>query len=103
MYIRNFSTNCLFTARGDSTPRCISAENVVLASVVTGEAQTSNDINVHTVTQSSPSPILSCVQSVPYAAHVSHISVADSRNKNSMSSFDGSVSKAIHDVHIVST
>ncbi|XXG83925.1 hypothetical protein AAC387_Pa10g1566 [Persea americana] len=97
---RKFSTNCVFTARRGSTQRCISAENVVLASAIKAEAQTSHDINVHVVTQSSPSPILSCIQSAPHAAHVSHISVADSRNKNSKSSFEGSVSKAIHDVHI---
>lgn len=98
---RNFSTNSMSVAKGGSVRSCISTDNAVLASVIKGEARINGDIVVHSVTLSSPSPTISCIQSVPLAARVSHITAADSRDKNSKSSFDGSsVSNAIHDVHI---
>ncbi|KAF9625462.1 hypothetical protein IFM89_023057 [Coptis chinensis] len=50
------------------------------------------NLNVQCVTQSSPSPALTCIQSPPQAAHLSHIAASDSRHDYSQSS--------CHDVHI---
>ncbi|OVA09833.1 JAB/MPN domain [Macleaya cordata] len=49
-------------------------------------------VNVHLVTQSSPSPALSYIQNMPQASSVSHITVADSTRKYSKSFFQ--------DIHI---
>lgn len=60
-------------------------------------------IIAHTVTLSSPSPVLSCVESLPQGAHVSHIPVADSEHGQSKSYTEASTSQVLRDVHIVST
>ncbi|KAF5179313.1 Amsh-like ubiquitin thioesterase [Thalictrum thalictroides] len=52
----------------------------------------SSEINVNCVTQSSPSPVLTFIQSVPEAVQLSHIAASDSRNDQSQSS--------CQDVHI---
>lgn len=49
------------------------------------------------VTQFSPSPVLSCIESYPQKECTSHISLADSDKKLSSSS----TSKVLQDVHIV--
>ncbi|GMP57990.1 hypothetical protein CsSME_00021836 [Camellia sinensis var. sinensis] len=52
---------------------------------------------VHTVTQSSPSPTISCIHSIPHVAEVSRITSADSAGSSS----DGlAASKVLKDVHI---
>lgn len=52
---------------------------------------------VHTVTQSSPSPTISCIHSIPHVAEVSRITSADSASSSS----DGlAASKVLKDVHI---
>lgn len=59
-------------------------------------------IGVHTVTQSSPSPTISCVYNAPHIAEVSRITSADSVHGHSSSSSDGSTaSRVLKDVHIV--
>lgn len=58
-------------------------------------------ITVHTVTQSSPSPVISCVENVPQGARVSHITVTDSEHGHSTSSNESTTSKVLQDVHIV--
>jgi hypothetical protein len=55
-------------------------------------------ITVHTVTQTSPCPILSCVEKAPKYAHVSLIPVADS---DQSSCNQPSASGVLQDVHIV--
>ncbi|XP_058087088.1 AMSH-like ubiquitin thioesterase 1 isoform X2 [Magnolia sinica] len=111
---KDFSTNCVSVVTSGSVRNCIDpVENIGLASVITIDSRigctppespclmssaTAKDCNisVHVVTQSSPSPILSCLQEAPQAAHVSHITVSDSRNVNlRSSSYD-----ITHDVHI---
>ncbi|KAK4598077.1 hypothetical protein RGQ29_015541 [Quercus rubra] len=57
-------------------------------------------ITVHTVTQSSPSPVISCVEDVPQGARVSHITVTDSEHGHSTSSNESTTSKVLQDVHI---
>ncbi|KAE9454610.1 hypothetical protein C3L33_13487, partial [Rhododendron williamsianum] len=58
-------------------------------------------IGVHTVTQSSPSPTISCVYNAPHIAEVSRITSADSVHGHSSSSSDGSTaSRVLKDVHI---
>lgn len=54
-------------------------------------------ITVHTVTQTSPCPILSCVEKAPKYAHVSLIPVADS---DQSSCNQPSASGVLQDVHI---
>lgn len=66
-------------------------------------ASTCQRIIVHTVTLSSPSPIISCVESLPQGAHVSHIPVADSEHGHSKSSTESTTSQVLRDVHIVRT
>ena len=60
-------------------------------------------ITVHTVTQSSPSPVISCVEDVPQGARVSHITVTDSEHGHSTSSNESTTSTVLQDVHIVRT
>jgi hypothetical protein len=60
-------------------------------------------ITVHTVCQSSPSPISSFEERVPQGAHVSHITVSDSEHGHSKSSNESTTSKVSQDVHIVRT
>uniref|UniRef100_A0A2P2JFS8 Mov34 family protein n=1 Tax=Rhizophora mucronata TaxID=61149 RepID=A0A2P2JFS8_RHIMU len=55
-------------------------------------------ITVYTVTLSSPSPILSCVEKVPKNGHVSLLAAGDSDAK---SCNQPGASKVLHDVHIV--
>lgn len=57
-------------------------------------------ITVHTVCQSSPSPISSFEERVPQGAHVSHITVSDSEHGHSKSSNESTTSKVSQDVHI---
>ncbi|KAF8378286.1 hypothetical protein HHK36_029625 [Tetracentron sinense] len=97
----------------------VNEENIGLASVTMVDSSTSYSpvdsfcstssmtakdcwgINVHFVTQSSPSPVRSFIHNVPNAAHVSHITAADSRHGHSNSSFsESSGSKDLQDVHI---
>ncbi|XP_057949924.1 AMSH-like ubiquitin thioesterase 2 isoform X2 [Malania oleifera] len=47
-----------------------------------------------------PSPLISCVESVPQDAHVSHINVADSKQGRSNLCNEPSGSRVLHDVHI---
>ncbi|XP_077253663.1 AMSH-like ubiquitin thioesterase 3 isoform X2 [Tasmannia lanceolata] len=115
---KDFSTNCMSTASRGSGQICITADNIGLASAIADDANTfcslfespcstssttarGGNINVHTVTLSSPSPVVSCIRSVPHDTHVSHITSADSIDGNLKTSFDGSSeSKVIHDIHI---
>jgi hypothetical protein len=60
-------------------------------------------IIVHTVTLSSPSPVISCVESLPQGAHVSHIPVGDSEHGDSKSNTESTTSQVLRDVHIVRT
>ncbi|XAR65067.1 Ubiquitinyl hydrolase 1 [Bertholletia excelsa] len=58
-------------------------------------------IKVHAVTQSLPSPAISCIQNAPYVAEASRISSADSLNECSDSSSDVSAAaNVLRDVHI---
>jgi len=57
-------------------------------------------ITVHTVTQSSPSPVISCIENVPQGARVSHITATDSEHGHSTSSNESNTSKVLQDVHI---
>ncbi|XP_062159160.1 AMSH-like ubiquitin thioesterase 2 isoform X2 [Alnus glutinosa] len=57
-------------------------------------------IIVHTVTLSSPSPVISCVESLPQGAHVSHIPVGDSEHGDSKSNTESTTSQVLRDVHI---
>ncbi|KAF7124078.1 hypothetical protein RHSIM_Rhsim12G0046300 [Rhododendron simsii] len=58
-------------------------------------------IGVHSVTQSSPSPTISCVYNAPHIAEVSRITSADSVQGHSSSSSDGlTASRVLKDVHI---
>ncbi|XP_058193186.1 AMSH-like ubiquitin thioesterase 2 isoform X7 [Rhododendron vialii] len=60
-----------------------------------------SQIGVHTVTQSSPSPTISCVYNAPHIAEVSRITSADSVHGHSSSSSDGlTASRVLKDVHI---
>ncbi|KAE8023459.1 hypothetical protein FH972_009150 [Carpinus fangiana] len=60
-------------------------------------ASTCQRIIVHAVTLSSPSPIISCVESLPQGAHVSHIPVADSEHGHSKSSTESTTSQVLQD------
>ncbi|KAJ4974614.1 hypothetical protein NE237_007788 [Protea cynaroides] len=79
-------------------------EKTGLASVCTVDTTTTKDrnINLHKVTQSSPSPSLSCVHKMPYAGHVSHLTVEDSKDgdSNCSSNETTSESRILQDVHI---
>eukprot|EP00262_Sarcandra_glabra_P008330 TRINITY_DN21765_c0_g1_i1.p1 TRINITY_DN21765_c0_g1~~TRINITY_DN21765_c0_g1_i1.p1 ORF type:complete len:424 (-),score=56.96 TRINITY_DN21765_c0_g1_i1:206-1477(-) len=108
----------LVDTKSHSVESSIQAETIGLASVITFDARTSckplechcstystregdQDINVHIVKHFPVSPVISCIQSVPHEAHVSHITSGDSRNGHLKSSHDESLtSKAIQDVHI---
>ncbi|XP_021645467.1 AMSH-like ubiquitin thioesterase 2 isoform X2 [Hevea brasiliensis] len=54
-------------------------------------------ISVHTVTQSSPSPVLSCVEKPPKHAHVSLIPVA---NSDTNSCCQPAASNTLQDIHV---
>lgn len=60
-------------------------------------------ITVHTVTLSSPSTIISCVEKVPQGETSSHITVADSEHGHLKSYDESSTSQVLRDVHIVRT
>ena len=66
-------------------------------------ANESQHIKVHAVTHSFPSPIISFVESVPKDYHISHIEIANPKDRNSNSSKVASPSKILRDVHIVRT
>lgn len=56
---------------------------------------------VDAVTHSFPSPIISCIESVPRDAHISHLELANSEDGNSKSyNREASTSKVLRDVHI---
>ncbi|XP_043704042.1 AMSH-like ubiquitin thioesterase 2 [Telopea speciosissima] len=77
-------------------------EKTGLASVLKVDTTTAKDwnINLHKV-KSSPSPSLSCIHSMPYAGHVAHLTVDDSKYGDSNSSPNGtSESRVLQDVHI---
>ncbi|XP_041011057.1 AMSH-like ubiquitin thioesterase 2 isoform X10 [Juglans microcarpa x Juglans regia] len=57
-------------------------------------------ITVHTVTLSSPSTIISCVEKVPQGETSSHITVADSEHGHSKLYDESMTSKILRDVHI---
>lgn len=65
-------------------------------------ASKSLNLTVHTVTQSSPSPVLSCVENAPQDSHVSRIITVDSNNGCSESNSESLLSKTktLQDVHI---
>lgn len=68
--------------------------------------RTPNLSDLHTkvdaVTHSFPSPIISCIESVPRDAHISHLELANSEDGNSKSyNREASTSKVLRDVHIV--
>ncbi|XP_043723751.1 AMSH-like ubiquitin thioesterase 2 isoform X2 [Telopea speciosissima] len=99
---RKVTSCCTVGTKSQSLTRAYE-EKTGLASVFTVDTTTAKDrnINVHTVTLSSPSPSLSYVHSMPYAGHVSHLSVADSEDGVSNSSSNGtSESRFLQDVHI---
>ncbi|BBG94074.1 associated molecule with the SH3 domain of STAM 2 [Prunus dulcis] len=58
------------------------------------------NITVHTVTQFSPSPVISCTESVPQGANISQITV-DTEHGQSQSSNQSTSSTVLRDVHIV--
>lgn len=60
-------------------------------------------ISVHTVTQFSPSPVISGIENVAQDAHISRIEVADPEHGHSESCKEASSSNALQDVHIVRT
>ncbi|GMN41614.1 hypothetical protein TIFTF001_010836 [Ficus carica] len=67
--------------------------------------RTPNLSDLHTkvdaVTHSFPSPIISCIESVPRDAHISHLELANSEDGNSKSyNREASTSKVLRDVHI---
>lgn len=62
-----------------------------------------HNVTVHTVTQFSPSPIISFVQDVPQGDNISHLEVANPENGHSKSRGEASSSKSLQDVHIVRT
>ncbi|CAL2231328.1 unnamed protein product [Prunus armeniaca] len=57
------------------------------------------NITVHTVTQFSPSPVISCTESVPQGANISQITV-DTEHGQSQSSNQSTSSTVLRDVHI---
>ncbi|XP_020539046.1 AMSH-like ubiquitin thioesterase 2 [Jatropha curcas] len=54
------------------------------------------NVSVHTVTQSSPSPILSCVEKAPKHAHISLIPVANSDTNTSNQTTSSNILQDIH-------
>lgn len=60
-------------------------------------------ITVHTVTLSSPSTIISCVEKVPQGETSSNITVADSEHGHPKSYDESTTSTVLRDVHIVRT
>ncbi|XP_042500238.1 AMSH-like ubiquitin thioesterase 2 [Macadamia integrifolia] len=92
---RKVARCCAVGTKSQSFTR-VYEEKTGLASVFTVDTATAKDrnINVHIVTQSSPSPSLSFVHSMPYAGHVARLSAADS-------SLNGTPeSRLLQDVHI---
>lgn len=57
-------------------------------------------ITVHTVTQFSPSPLISCTERVPQGASVSQITVVNSEHGESQSSNQPTSSRVLRDIHI---
>ncbi|KAF5746602.1 AMSH-like ubiquitin thioesterase 2 [Tripterygium wilfordii] len=79
----------------DSTTSISSRESVCTTFVESqGKCQ---HVSVHSVTLSSPSPVLSCVQKEARNSHISHISVADS---DTQSCNEPTALKVLQDVHI---
>ncbi|KAJ0038784.1 hypothetical protein Pint_22972 [Pistacia integerrima] len=60
-------------------------------------------VTVHAVTQSSPSAVLSFIESVPQGAHITHITVDDSDKRSHSEPSGPSSSNVLRDVHIVRT
>ncbi|KAL5552885.1 hypothetical protein UlMin_040286 [Ulmus minor] len=57
-------------------------------------------IKVQRVTYSFPSPIISCTESVPQGAHISHLEVANQEDGSSNPSEGASPSNVLRDVHV---
>ena len=58
---------------------------------------------IYVVTHSFPSPIISCVESMPQDAHISHLELTASEDGSSVPCNEASTSKSLRDVHIVRT
>lgn len=81
----------------------LSVDSRTSCSQIIQTASKCHHVAVHMVTQSFPSPIISCVESLPQGAHLSQIIAADSENEHSKSYDVPTTSKFLRDIHIVRT